>query len=147
MWVISPFFTTSSKVVCWIDIRKTFASGKCGWTLSAPKAILSFLKTIQTQVNQLVTSCLAWNRHCLAFSYKTIPKPLQHEDRDVRLMYMEESTSNNSGLKEVNVCATWPYLRTRHCVIIFYWSVHGSNSTWNHLVSLSHQNMSTSPLE
>ena len=45
-------------------------------TLSAPKAILSFLQTMQIQMSQLVTSCLTWNLHCLAVSYKNIPKIL-----------------------------------------------------------------------
>ena len=43
-------------------------------TLSASKAILRFLQTMQIQVSQLVTSCLTWNQHCLPFSYQNRPK-------------------------------------------------------------------------
>ena len=49
-------------------------------TLSAPKAIVRYLQTMQIQVSQLVTSCLTWNQHCLRFSYIKISKsPITRE--------------------------------------------------------------------
>ena len=71
-------------------------------TLSAPKAILSFLQTILIQVSQLVTSCLTLNQHCLPYGYPNIPKLLKQIKKSRPTLNMEESTLNNSALKELN---------------------------------------------
>ena len=39
-------------------------------SFSAKGNIEFFLQTILIQASQLVTSCLTWNQHCLAFSYQ-----------------------------------------------------------------------------
>ena len=71
-------------------------------TLSAPKAILRFLQTILIQASQLVTSCLTWNQHGLPFIYQNSPKPVLHEKWRCPNLNIEESTLNNSALKELN---------------------------------------------
>ena len=82
-------------------------------TLSASKAILSFLQTMQIQVSQLVTSCLTWNLHCLAVSYTNIPKILYHENRSRSSLNMEESALNNSALKGLTL-SNIQYICSRH---------------------------------
>ena len=67
---------------------------------------LGFFQTLQIQASQLVTSCLTWNRHCLAFKAQNIHKFLLHEEWILNLLV--QFTLWISALKELMI--VWLHL-------------------------------------
>ena len=75
-------------------------------SFSAKGNIEFFANNTDSGESARVTSCLTRNQHCLRFTHENSPKLLIHEKWIRLILIMEESTLNNSALKELNETGT-----------------------------------------